>query len=188
MNEWNSYLASYIVTTLNYIRPLKSHSFTVCHTVSLPFSRSHGWRWLLHFSRFYKFWVDFSQTHSFLRNQTKAAHSNCPMLLKNTFLVWLIKTKQAVAVVCFWIGHLTIVPLCHQRHMVTHFHGNHHPNCWKKWKNPRLNIIGNNLVSKYWGIKVVVFHTIHGDFSAEVSKQELSCNNMQTTENIQIKV
>ena len=44
---------------------------------------SHGFidflkvsRWLLHFSWFYKFWVDFYQTNSFLRKQTKAAHSN----------------------------------------------------------------------------------------------------------------
>ena len=61
--------------------------FTVHKTQTSQLSRfhivSHGFtaflkvsRWLLHFSRFYKFWVDFFQTHSFLRKQTKAAHSN----------------------------------------------------------------------------------------------------------------
>ena len=54
--------------------PLNSHGFTVCHTVSLPFSRSHGGFFisyaLTNFERI------FSQTHSSLKKQTKAAHCN----------------------------------------------------------------------------------------------------------------
>ena len=54
--------------------PLNSHDFTVCHTISLPFSRSHGGFFISHgFANFKRI---FSQTHSFLRKQTKAAHSN----------------------------------------------------------------------------------------------------------------
>ena len=55
-------------------RPLNSHGFTVCHTVSLPFSRSHGELFISH--GFTNFEPMFSLTHSFLRKQTKAAHSN----------------------------------------------------------------------------------------------------------------
>ena len=80
------------------------------------------------------------------------------MLLKNAFLVWLIKIKQAVAVLCLWIGHYC--SLCWWRQiLIIYFNGNHHQNCWKKWKNPQLIIIDIILVSKYWGINAVL-HTV----------------------------
>ena len=50
-------------------RPLNSHGFTVCHTVSLPFSRSHGRFFISHGFTNFK-WI-FSQTHNFLRKQTR---------------------------------------------------------------------------------------------------------------------
>ena len=55
-------------------RPLNSHGFTLCHAVSLPFSQSHNSFFTSHsFTNFE--WI-FSQTHSFLKKQTQAAHSN----------------------------------------------------------------------------------------------------------------
>ena len=54
--------------------PLNSHGFTVCHKVSLPFSQSHGSSLITH--SFTNFEQIFFQTHSFLRKQTQAAHSN----------------------------------------------------------------------------------------------------------------
>ena len=123
-----------------------SHGFTAFLKVSL---------WLLHFSWFYKLWVDFSQTHSFLRKQTKAAHSNAAeerissMINKN-------KTRSHSSLSLN--GALLFIVL-----VKTHdnpFQWNHH------------------LVSKYWGIKAV-FHTVdfvHGNFSTRA----ISCDNMQT--------
>ena len=61
----------------NVCRPLNSHGFTVCHTFSVPFSRSHGRFFIYH--GFANFEQIFSHTHSFLKkNKTKkqAAHSN----------------------------------------------------------------------------------------------------------------
>ena len=52
-----------------YVRPLNSHGFTVCHTVSLPFSRSRGRFFISH--RFTNFKWIFSQTHNSLRKQTR---------------------------------------------------------------------------------------------------------------------
>ena len=55
-------------------RLLNSHGFTVCHTVSPPFSVSYGSFFISHdFTNFE--WI-FSKTHSFLKKQTQAAHSN----------------------------------------------------------------------------------------------------------------
>ena len=49
-------------------RPLNSHGFILCHTVSLPFLQSHGSFFISHgFTNFR--WI-FSQTHNFLRKQT----------------------------------------------------------------------------------------------------------------------
>ena len=55
-------------------RPLNSHGFILCHTVSLPSSRSHGGFFIFH--AFTNFERIFSQTHSFLKKQTQTAHSN----------------------------------------------------------------------------------------------------------------
>ena len=55
-------------------RPLNSHGFAICHTVSLPFSRSHI-RFFIS-QGFKNFEQGFSQTHSFLKKQTQGAHSN----------------------------------------------------------------------------------------------------------------
>ena len=52
---------------IHIYRPLSSHGFTVCHTVSLPFSRSHGRFFISHGFTNFK-WI-FSQTHNFLRKQ-----------------------------------------------------------------------------------------------------------------------
>ena len=51
------------------IRPLNSDGFTVCHTVSLPLSRSHGRFFISHGFTNFK-WI-FSQTRSFVRKQTR---------------------------------------------------------------------------------------------------------------------
>ena len=60
--------------TIFMSRPLNSHSFTVCHTVLLPFSRSHGRFFISHdFTNFERI---FSQAQSFLKKQTQAACSN----------------------------------------------------------------------------------------------------------------
>ena len=80
-------------------RPLNSHVFTVCHTVSLPFSRSRGRFFISHG---FKFWADFFPNSQFSKKkQTQAAHSNA---LEEHILVWLTKIKQAVAVLCL-VGH-----------------------------------------------------------------------------------
>ena len=59
---------------VSFHRPLNFHGFTVCHTVSLPFSQPHGRFFISHGSK--NFERIFSQTHSFLKKQTQAAHSN----------------------------------------------------------------------------------------------------------------
>ena len=46
----------------------------MCYTVSLPFSQSHGSFFISH--GFTNFEQIFSQTHSFLRKETQAAHAN----------------------------------------------------------------------------------------------------------------
>ena len=50
-------------------RSLNSHGFTVCHTVLLPFSRSHRRFFICHGLTNVK-WI-FSQTHNFLIKQTR---------------------------------------------------------------------------------------------------------------------
>ena len=50
-------------------RSLSSHGFTVCHTVLLSFSRSHGRLFIPHGFTNLK-WI-FSQTHNFPRKQTR---------------------------------------------------------------------------------------------------------------------
>ena len=49
----------------NYIRPLSSHGFTMCHTVSLPFSRSHGSFLIFHgFTNLKRIFSQKSRKHS----------------------------------------------------------------------------------------------------------------------------
>ena len=51
----------------SFHRPLNSHNFIVCHTVSLPFSRSHSRFFVSHgFTNFE--WI-LSKTHNFLKNK-----------------------------------------------------------------------------------------------------------------------
>ena len=50
-------------------RPLNSHCFTMCHTVSLHFSQSHGRFFIFHDFINFK-WI-FSQTYNFLIKQTR---------------------------------------------------------------------------------------------------------------------
>ena len=100
-------------------RPLNFHCFTMCHTVLLPFSRSHG-RFLISHN-FTNFEQIFSQTHSFLKKKKKTHRHHIPMLLKNAFLVWLIKITQAIAVLYLWVGHFCS----------THFNGSHYQTYWR---------------------------------------------------------
>ena len=72
-------------------RPLNSHGFTMCHLVSLPFLQSHGSFFISHY------FTNFEQIFFKHRQQI-------PMLLMNTFLILLTKTKQAVAVLFFELG------------------------------------------------------------------------------------
>ena len=59
---------------LEQSRPLNSHGFTMCHTVLLLFSRSHGRFFISHdFTNIA--WI-FSQTYSFLKEQKQVAYSN----------------------------------------------------------------------------------------------------------------
>ena len=74
-------------------RPLNSHGFTVCHTISLPSSRSHNGFLISHgFTNFERI---FSQTHSFIKKQTQAAHSDDN---KERISSMINKKKQAFAV------------------------------------------------------------------------------------------
>ena len=69
-NNFKEAISNYFIDNFLYIlRPLDSHGFTVCHTVSLPFSRSHGRFFISHGFTNFK-WI-FSQTHSFVRKQTR---------------------------------------------------------------------------------------------------------------------
>ena len=70
-------------------RPLNSHGFTVCHTVSLPFSRSHGRFFISHGFTNFK-WI-FSQTHNFLRKQTRQHN-----LLSKNIVACLLHTKKYI--------------------------------------------------------------------------------------------
>ena len=42
---------------------------------------------------------------SFLKKKTNIHRQHIPMLLKNTFLEWLTKIKQAVTVLYLWVGN-----------------------------------------------------------------------------------
>ena len=69
-NNFKEAISNYFIDNFLYIlRPLDSHGFTVCHTVSLPFSRSHGRFFISHGFTNFK-WI-FSQTHNFVRKQTR---------------------------------------------------------------------------------------------------------------------
>ena len=79
MTQYNSRI---IITNSDTDRPLNSLGFTVCHTVSVSFSRTHGRFFISHgFTNLERI---FSQTHSFLKKKTKktkkkqtqTAHSN----------------------------------------------------------------------------------------------------------------
>ena len=60
--------------TMATSKSLNSHGYTVCHTVSLPFSRSRDGFLISHgFTNFERI---FSQTYIFLKKQARAAHSN----------------------------------------------------------------------------------------------------------------
>ena len=69
-------LFMYLMTPeLMFFRPLNSHGFTVCDMVSLPLSRSHGRFFISH--GFTKFdWILSEKTHTFMKKQTQASHSN----------------------------------------------------------------------------------------------------------------
>ena len=69
--EQNMRLSTFPIVSF-YSRPLNVHR--VCHTVSLPFSRSHGRFFTSH--GFTNFEQILSQTYSFLEKQTQAAHFN----------------------------------------------------------------------------------------------------------------
>ena len=66
----------YLMTPeLMFFRPLNSHGFTVCDTVSLPLSRSHGRFFISHgFTEFE--WILSQKSHTFPKKQTQAPYSN----------------------------------------------------------------------------------------------------------------
>ena len=66
----------YLMTPeLKFFRPLSSHGFSVCDMVSLPLSRSHD-RFFITYG-FTKFeWILSQKTHTFMKKQTQASHSN----------------------------------------------------------------------------------------------------------------
>ena len=64
---------SFIEVYLHFFRPLNSHGFTVCHTISLPLSRSYGRLFVSQALTNFK-WI-FSKNHGFLRKQSKTAQS-----------------------------------------------------------------------------------------------------------------
>ena len=75
----------------NVCRLLNSHGSTVCHTVSLFFSRSHG-RFFISYG-FTNFEQIFFQAYSFLKKQTHAAHSNAN---KERFSSMINKSKTRI--------------------------------------------------------------------------------------------
>ena len=83
-----------------FCRPLNSHGFTVCHTVSLPFSRYHD-RFLISHG-FTNFERIFSQNYSFLKKQTQAAHSN---VNKERMSSMINKNKTSIPVIYLWLRH-----------------------------------------------------------------------------------
>ena len=83
----------------NTHRPLNSHSFPVCDTVSLPFSWCHHRFFICHsFTNLSRFFPKIS----FLKKKKQKQHIS--MLIQNTFLVWLTKIKQAFTVLGLWVG------------------------------------------------------------------------------------
>ena len=79
---------------LFYNRPLNSDGFTVCHTVSYG-CLSHGLTVASSLLTVLQILRGFCQTRSFYENKHR---QHIQMLLKDTFLVWLTKTKQEIAV------------------------------------------------------------------------------------------
>ena len=69
-------------------RPLSSHGFTVCHTVSLPFSWSQGRFFISHGFTNFK-WI-FSQTHNFLRKQRRQHN---PYSKKHRIVLYIINNS-----------------------------------------------------------------------------------------------
>ena len=91
---------------VSFHRPLNFHGFTVCHTVSLPFSQPHGRFFISHGSK--NFERIFSQTHSFLKKQTQAAHSNVNKEHISS-MINKTKIKQAFAVLYIWVGYYCLL-------------------------------------------------------------------------------
>ena len=148
-----------------------SHGFTAFLKVS---------RWLLHFSRFYKFWADFFQTHSFLKKQTKAVHSNADEE-RISSLINKNKTSSRSSLFLSWA--LLFIVLV-KTHIDNPFQWKPLSDLLKTVKNPQLNIIDNILVTKYWGI-MADFHAVDfcpwRFFCWSFNTKAVNCDNIQTT-------
>ena len=147
------------------------------HTVSLPFSRSHGSFFISHgFTNFA--WI-FPNTQ-FLWKQAQAVHSNAAeghissMINKN-------KADNCNSPSLSWALLFIILV---KTILITHFNVNNHQTSWKLLKYAQPNIIDNFLVSKYWSI-MAVFQTV--DFCPwrfccrSFKTKAVSCDNIQTT-------
>ena len=150
----------------------------MCHTVWLQFSRSHDSVFISH--GFTNFKRTFFQTHSFLRKQTQAAHSDAAeerisnMIKKN-------KTNSRSSLSLSWALLFIVLE---KTYIDVPFQWKTPSELMKMRKNPSLNIIDNILVSKYWGIKTV-FPTVDfcpwTFFCWNFKTKVVSCENTQAT-------
>ena len=106
-----------------------SHGFTVFLTAS---------RQVIHFSRFYKFLADVSKTHSFLKTQTQAAHSN---VNKERISGMIDKNKTSIRSSLSLSWALLFIMLV-KTHIGVPFQ-------WKIQSDMQLNIIDHILERKY---------------------------------------
>ena len=161
--------------TLQLCRPLNSHGFNMCLTVSLPFSRSHGSFFISHgFTNFE--WI-FPNTQ-FLWEQAQAAHSNVAegriscMINKN-------KAGSCSSPSSSWALLFNILVKTHTNNPLQ---------CTPSSDLLKIAKIctakyNRELSSKYWSI-LAVFHTV--DFCSwrfscwSFKTKAVSCDNIQT--------
>ena len=107
------------------IRPFNSHGFTMCRTVSLPFSRSHG-RFFISYG-FTNFEQIFFPNSRFSRKQTQAAYSNAN---KERISSMTNKNKKSIRSSLSLSWALLFIML-EKNMLMFYFHGKRHQICWK---------------------------------------------------------
>ena len=97
-------------------RPLNSHSFTVCHTVVSPFSRSHGRLFISHG------FTNLLQNSQFSKKQTQVPHSNTAEESISSMINENYTSSLKLGSILYEVSEDTLI---------AYFNGNHYQIYWK---------------------------------------------------------